>query len=287
MFSTLSPGAIGVKAANLDAAIDKAKRHGFGGTEFNVAEVADLVDREGAPKVRARFIGAGVHPGGWGLPTNWRADEAAWKADLEKLPRLAKAAAAIGGTRTFTWVLSWSDTLPRDANRKFHVERFTPVARILADAGCSLGLEFLGPRTLWQGKAHEFIHDMGGMLEIGKAIGPNVGLLLDCWHWHASGGTVEAIRKLRPADIAYVHVNDAPKGVALEALIDNTRCLPGETGVIDIKGFLGALQQIGYDGPVTPEPFKKELNALPSDDARLDAVARSMQAIFKTAGLTR
>ena len=36
-----------------------------------------------------------------------------------------------------------------------------------------------------------------------------------------------------------------------------------KTGVIDIAGFLQALQEIGYDGPVTPEPFKKELADLP------------------------
>lgn len=285
MFSTLSPGAIGVKTSGLDDLLAKAKRHGFAGAEVSIGEIADLVDREGAAAVKAKFSAAGVRPGGWGLPTNWRQDEAAWKKDLAALPRLAKAGAAIGCTRTFTWVLSWSDSLPFKENWAFHVERFTPVARVLAEAGCSLGLEFLGPQTLWKGKAHEYIHTMEKMVELGKAIGPNVGLLLDCWHWHASGGTLEGVRKLKPAEVVYVHVNDAPQGLTLDRLIDNTRCLPGETGVIDIGGFLGTLKTVGYDGPVTPEPFKKELNDLPSDDARLSAVAASMQAIFSTAAL--
>ena len=35
-----------------------------------------------------------------------------------------------------------------------------------------------------------------------------------------------------------------------------------------------------------PEPFKKELNALPSDDERLKTVAASMDKIFNQAGLT-
>ena len=83
----------------------------------------------------------------------------------------------------------------------------------------------------------------------------------------------------------YVHVNDAPAGVPVEEQLDNVRALPGETGVIDIAGFLQSLQAIGYDGPVVPEPFKKELADLPSDDARLETVGAAMDRIFRQAGI--
>jgi sugar phosphate isomerase/epimerase len=126
---------------------------------------------------------------------------------------------------------------------------------------------------------------MGEMLELGEKIGPNVGLLLDCWHWYTSGGTIEELRKLRPEQVVYVHVNDAPRGIAIDQQIDNVRDLPGATGVIDIRGFLRALKSIGYDGPVTPEPFKKELADLPSDEARLKRVGAAMDKIFAQAGI--
>jgi len=64
-----------------------------------------------------------------------------------------------------------------------------------------------------------------------------------------------------------VHINDAPSGIAVDAQRDNVRRLPGETGIIDLKGFLGALRKIGYDGPVVPEPFVPELGTLPADEA--------------------
>jgi sugar phosphate isomerase/epimerase len=124
------------------------------------------------------------------------------------------------------------------------------------------------------------------MLEMAAEIGPNVGVLLDCWHWYTSGGTTKDIRGLRPAQVVYVHVNDAPAGVPVDAQVDNVRALPGETGVIDIAGFLRALEAIGYDGPVTPEPFSKGLAGLPSDEARLQTVGRAMKAIFEKAGIT-
>jgi sugar phosphate isomerase/epimerase len=41
----------------------------------------------------------------------------------------------------------------------------------------------------------------------------------------------------------------------------------GETGVIDIVGFLRALMEIGYDGHVTPEPFDERLRSLPIREA--------------------
>lgn len=285
MYKALSPGAIGVRANSLPEAIAAAKTGGFQGVEFSAHEVANLIEQQNADAVKALFAEAGIRPAGFGLPTDWRSSEENWKKGLEELPRLAKAAAAIGGTRTMTWIMPCSNDRPLEENYRFHVERFTPVAKVLADNGCSLGLEFIGPKTLRESQKYPFIYKMADMLKMGAEIGPNVGLLLDCWHWFTSGGTIPALKALCPEQVVYVHVNDAPAGVPLDEQVDNVRGLPGETGVIDIAGFLQALQSIGYDGPITPEPFKKELGELPSDGARLKAVGQTMDNIFAKAGI--
>lgn len=279
MYSALSPGAIGVKANTLAEAIAAAKIGGFTGVEFNPAEVADRIERDGAESARRLFTEAGIRPAGFGLPTEWRGDEAKWRSDLEKLPRLADAAAAIGGGRTMTWIMPADNDKAFEENRRFHIKRFTPIAKILADAGVSLGLEFIGTQSLRENYTHPFIYRMADMLALGAEIGPNVGLLLDSWHWHTSGGTVAEIEALKPAQIVYVHVNDAPAGVPVNELQDGVRALPGETGVIDIAGFLAALQTIGYAGPVATEPFKKELRDLATDGERLLAVRAAMKNI--------
>ncbi len=285
MYSALSPGAIGVRASGLNEAIAAAKTGGFGGVEFNPAEIADLIASHGVAHVLSLFTDAGVLPAGFGLPLDWRGDEAAWRTSLQKLPRLAEAAQAIGCTRTMTWIMPCSNDREYAENRRFHIERFRPAAEILADYGCSVGLEFIGPKTLRESQRYPFIHTMDGMLEMGSEIGPNVGLLLDCWHWHTSGGTVADLLRLKPSDVVYVHVNDAPRGVAMDDYVDNVRGLPGETGAIDIAGFLLSLQTVGYDGPVTPEPFKTELGDLTSDEARLRTVGDAMRKIFSQAGV--
>ena len=64
-----------------------------------------------------------------------------------------------------------------------------------------------------------------------------------------------------------VHVNDAPAGVATGDQMDSVRCLPGETGVIDLNIFLGTLQQVGYDGPVVVEPFNAPLREMAPEEA--------------------
>jgi len=287
MYKGLSPGAVNCKPDSLKEAIGLAKRHGFGGVEINPREVQSIDEELGAGTVAGLFRDAGLRPAGFGLPVDWRGEDEKWRTGLEQLPALAGVAASIGCQRCMTWVMPSSDDREYAENRRFHVERFTPAARILNEHGISLGLEFIGPKTLRDARKHSFIHKMGDMLELGREIGPNVGLLLDAWHWYTSGGTLDELAQLRSEQVVYVHVSDAPLGVPVDEQIDNQRMLPGETGVIDIGQFLSTLDRIDYDGPITAEPFKAALKELPSDDARLEVVARSLDDIFRKGGITQ
>ncbi len=280
MYKALSPGAIGVKASTLEAGIEAAKRGGFEGVEFNPSELADRIEREGAKSVRSLFEEAQIHPACFGLPVEWRGDAETFEKSLAELPRLASAAGEIGCFRTATWIMPCSEERDYETNYAFHVERFRSIAATLNESGISLGLEFIGPKTLRESQKYPFLHTMGEMLKMGEEIGGNVGLLLDCWHLYTSGETLQELEAVSPERIVYVHVNDAPAGVSIEDQVDSVRDLPGATGVIDIAGFLKTLQKIGYRGPVTPEPFQKSLASLPDDEARLKIVGESMNRIF-------
>lgn len=284
MYKALNPGAIGVQATTLQQAIAIAQQGGFEGVEFNVREIADLVALHGAEYVQGLFAEANLKPAGWSLGIDWRS-EPSWQQGLNDLPRLAAAAAAIGCPRALSGVRPGSDDYTFDENYRLHIERLTPIASILADNGCSLGLEFISPKTLRDKFRYPFLYTMGEVLDLGSKIGSNVGVLLDLWHWYTSYGTLEEIRALRREQVVYVHVNDAPAGIPVDEQIDSVRDLPGATGVLDIVGFLHALRDIGYDGPVTPEPFKKELKDLPSDAERLKVVNAAMDKIFQQAGI--
>jgi sugar phosphate isomerase/epimerase len=276
MIKTLSAGAIGVKIASLEDGIQKSKEFGFDGYEFDAREVAKRVSESGAAAVVDLFGSAGVVPAVFGLPVEWRREPDVWEKDLEQLKGLAGAAAAIGCLRTATWVMPGSNDRAFDENWEFHIARFAPVAKVLAEFGISLGLEFIGPKTLRDTQKHPFVYKMPDMLKLAAEIGPNVGLLVDAYHWHTGHGTVADLLALKAQQVVYVHLNDAIPGVPVDELMDGTRRLPGETGVIDLKGFVEALYQIGFEGPAAVEPFKKELNDLPADADRLRLVSASL-----------
>lgn len=284
MYWSLNPGAIGIRLP-LPEILPLARATGFAGVDINIAEVADLVAQQGLGAVQALFREAGVRPGSWGLPVDWRGPAERWRAGLADLPRLADLAVALGARRCVTWVPPASDERPFAENFAWHVERLQPIAEVLRAAGCRLGLEFIGTPSLRRTRRYPFLYTQDGMLDLARAIGTGtVGLLLDSWHWSTSGGTLADLHRLTAADIVAVHLNDAPAGVPLDALQDNARCLPGETGVIDLAGFLRALQAVGYDGPVAVEPFNQTVSALPPAEAAR-ATAESLRRVWQRAGL--
>ncbi len=245
-----------------------AEARGFGGFDAQLAALHDEVHAHGATATRDLFLSRGLRVGAWNLPfMPYAVTEPEWRAHLEKLPPLLASASTVGARRACMWILSGADARDYDENFAFHVDRFQPIARLLADHGIRLGLEFIGPETFARKFKHLFIRSIAETLDLAAAIGPNCGLLIDCWHWHASGGTRDDLKLFSREKLVHVHVNDAPAGVPLSELIDNQRRLPGATGVIDIDGFMQALADAGYDGPVTAEPFDKEVNALPAQEA--------------------
>ena len=286
MYKALAPHAIGLSPNGIESALKLAAEGGFQGLELDARDVETRVYEGGANDLKSVFQASGILPAAFGLTVDIRADDNKYGSGLDELAHLAEACASIGCLRTGTWILSGSNDLDFAANREFHLKRLRPVASVLADCGVRLALEFLGPFTIRERFSHPFISDLEGMLELANDVGPNTGLLLDAWHWYTSHGTLESLRTLTNRDVVMVHVNDAPPGLEIDAQVDHTRALPGETGVIDIGGFLTALEAAGYDGPVTPEPFKRSLGELPGDSERVQLVGSAMDAIFRTAGVT-
>ncbi|MFB3894216.1 MAG: zinc-binding dehydrogenase [Phycisphaerae bacterium] len=260
MFKCLSPWNVGI-SLDWDKCLPIAKASGFEGIDIQVDA------KRPVSWYKDLLAAHGLKAGGMSLPTDFRAEQAAYDRGLAAMPAVVKHAAEVGIRRFYTWIFHFSDMLPTKANVKFHVQRLSPAAKVLADSGCSLGLEFLGPRTMREGHKYPFPRTMEHMLDLCEAVGPNVGLLLDSWHWYTSLGTVEDILSLEARQVVYVHVNDAPAGLCVDQQIDNIRDLPAATGVIDIGGFLDALRRIGYDGPVVPEPFVPGLKQLPPEQA--------------------
>ena len=278
MFKNLSTGTIGIQATVFEA-IDMARRHGFKGIDFNMGELCSAVASSSMEAVLDRFKRARIGFGAWGLSVAFTDSEEKWQADLKNLPTLAKLAHDLGANRAITGVMPFSDTRDFSENYAFHVARLRPAAAILADHDIRLGIEFIGPKTFRAGGKFEFIYGLTDTLALCADIGPNAGLLLDLWHWYTSHGTQTELDSLTNQKVVAVHINDAPAGIPVDEQMDLVRCLPGETGVLDISGFLRALVNAGYDGPVTPEPFSKRVNKMAPEDA-LRVTAAAMDHVW-------
>jgi sugar phosphate isomerase/epimerase len=291
LFKNLSPGAIGIRGLSLAQQIDLAAQAGFDGIDFSIREAAGLADRHGIHYVRDLFEEADVRPGQWGLPVAWR-DEDQWQEDLGQLGRLAAVGRELGCTRTATWCPPGSDERDYKENFAWHAARFGAIARVLCDNGCRLGIEFIGPKTLRAKAKYTFIYTLDGMMELARAIADksgtasdNVGLLLDAWHLYTSGGSIADLDRITAQNVVTVHVNDAPRGLTMAEYIDNDRRLPMETGVIDLPGFVRKLAAMGYDGPVTPEPFSARVNAIDDPLQAAQLVAEHMEKLWQAGGL--
>jgi sugar phosphate isomerase/epimerase len=271
----LACGAIGVKADPREA-IELAHRFGFESVEPSADFLGKLSDDELAA-LRTEMKAKNLVWAAAGLPVEFRNTDAAFQDSLKRLPDFARALRRAGVTRVATWLSPSHASLTYVANFRRHAQRLREAAKVLADHGIRLGLEYVGPKTSWSAGRFPFIHTMAEMKDLIAEIGgTNVGFLLDCWHWYTAQETRADLLSLRNEDVVCVHVNDAPAGVPVDQQVDNRRDLPAATGVIDLKAFLGALVEIGYDGPILAEPFRADLRRLPRDEA-LGLVAAAMK----------
>jgi sugar phosphate isomerase/epimerase len=250
---------------------------GYGGVDVNLGKAME----SGVDATRSLLSGLKLKPAIVGLPVEYKKEQADFDRDMQKLDEAARFAAAIGCPRMGTWILS-SDPRPKAELRKLYLERLRAACQSMAKHGVKLSVEFIGPLHLRKLHPHEFIYRMDEMLEFVKEIAPNAGLMLDSWHWHHAGGTVQDIVAAGKDRIVHVQAADAPK-LPPEQIKDNERLMPGE-GIIDFKAFFGALKKIGYDGGVSPEVFGRGLKDMPPEEgAKLGF--RTTYTTMKSAGV--
>jgi sugar phosphate isomerase/epimerase len=278
----LTAGSIGART-DARGAIELAAKYGFESVAPDAGFLGGLSDAQLA-EVLADLKAKKLVWGAAGLPVDFRGEQAKFDDDMKGLAKAAKALERAGATRMGTWITPQHQELSYADNMKRHADRLRKAASVLGDHGVRLGLEYVGPLTSRKDSPNPFVHNLAGMRELIAAIDrPNVGVVLDSWHWYTAGESVDDLRSLSNADVVACDLNDAPAGIDRDAQMDLKRDLPCATGVIDLKAFLNALVAIGYDGPVRAEPFKAELRSMPAEEA-VAMTAKAMKKAFALIG---
>jgi sugar phosphate isomerase/epimerase len=294
-----------------------ASRIGYGGIDWNFQPVKAA----GAAATKKLLADLNLKPTIVNLPMQspFTGDDASFREKLGPLAEDAALAAEIGCQKMMV-VLSARSALPKEEQRKLVVDRISAVSGILQKSNIRLGMEFLGPQYMHlpvtpppavaapppaaapdgagaaagggrqggragrgpAGPQYPFIWTLAETVALAKDCGPNIGAVLDVWHWHHSGSTINDILAAGRQRIVHVHMSDA-KPMPPEDVRDNMRVLPGE-GSIDLVAFLQALKKIGYDDGLSPEPLGRFPQGTPAEEAAKQAFDAT-QAVMKKAGI--
>ena len=197
----------------------------------------------------------------WGPSVQWRTDEDTFReVSKSLLPRRRQLPRSSAPGLALIPPGVEGDA---DETRKTWMRRWSEIAKVLGDYGHRFGLEWVGPQHSREGK-NIIVWRMTELLEMEAEIGaPNLGLLVDSYHWFNAKQTVADLEALRPEQVVHVHFNDAPDR-SFEDQRDGERLTPGE-GIIDLVGFLSALKKIGYQDYLGVEIFNADLKALSAE----------------------
>lgn len=144
--------------------------------------------------------------------------------------------------------------LPGGTSRSQVIEEsvrvLSELAAIASPRGVSLAFEFLGQPDC-------SVQTLALANEIVRQVNlPNIGLVIDSFHFYAGGSTLESIRELPQDRLFIFHINDA-EDRPREQLEDRHRLLPG-LGILPLTKIIGALSGIGYNRVVSVEIFRPE-----------------------------
>ncbi len=265
MYLNLNATALGISGRQSEL-IELALTYGFKGMDLDVAHLARQSELHGFEYATRFLSSANLQIGGFDLPVRWQGDENLFEEDLQWLSTMAEVANRIGVSGCRTVVMPASDERPYHENFEFHRQRFTKIAEILADHSIHLGLDFLAATQHRENLQHQFIHSPDALVTLAKTVGmDNVGIAVDLWQWHVAGASWDPLRELSANEVVSVRVADVPEGFDQATISDDERLLPSADGNVDVSTVIQILNDIHYEGPVTPYPNADKFSGITRD----------------------
>jgi 2-keto-myo-inositol isomerase len=174
-------------------------------------------------------------------------DYAAIKEECEKLCQIA-------GDLNCPYIVVVPGKLPENATKQEIIDESVRVLNELGDIahhyGISLAFEFLGQTDC-------SVQTLDLAKEIIETIDrPNIGVVIDTFHFYAGNSSFEAIDTLDPEKLFIFHINDA-ENLPKAELTDAHRLYPG-TGILPIREMKEHFDKIGYNRMVSIEIFRPE-----------------------------
>ncbi len=272
-------GLNGATTLKADRATDiaVAGKAGFDFVEIWAGKLIEYLQRGGLPALRRDLRRAGVAPATLNSVERITFNDPSGHIRmLEEFQRLCRVAEAIGCETVLVVPSPRPKGVTTAAIERESVRILRELSRLATPYGVRLAYEFLG----FADCTVNTLDQCAAIVE--KVARPNVGLVLDTFHFFAGGSTLASIRQTDPRHIFMVHVNDVER-VPRRAMHDALRLYPGK-GIIPLRAIFAALGAIGYAGKVSVEIFRPQYWAKPPLQVARAARAATV-ALLRETGL--
>ncbi|MGH9904411.1 MAG: sugar phosphate isomerase/epimerase family protein [Pyrinomonadaceae bacterium] len=238
--------------ADLATDLEAARQAGFDLLEIWAAKLRTFLKSNAISDLKNLFVESGVPP----LSIN-SIEHITFRNpdDFAKLKEECEELSSIASELGCPYLVVVPGKMPaRAPSREEIIEKSAEVLSQLGSIaekhGVGLGFEFLG-------QADCSVQTLGLAAEVVNAVAlPNIGLVIDSFHFYAGGSTIDMIDDLDPERLFIFHINDAAN-LPREQLQDSHRLLPG-LGVLPLREMLKAFRRIGYDRVASVEIFRPE-----------------------------
>lgn len=252
--------------ADLATDIRAACAAGFDCLEIWAAKLRDFLKSNTTAELKRLFSKHNVEPYSINSIERITFRDSSGRATLldecEKLCRIASEIAC-------PYIVVVPGLLPEGATRddviQESVQVLSELSRTAERYDVSLAFEFLGQPGC-------SVQTLDLADEIIKQVArPNVGLVIDSFHFYAGGSTIDSINAIDPERLFIFHINDA-EDLPREQLEDRHRLLPG-LGILPLEEITTALRRINYNRIASVEIFRPEYWELDPIELARDARA--------------
>lgn len=240
-----------MKHSTLEKDLMLCEKYGYAFIEIRLDKLKDYLKSHTVEDLKAFFAANRIKPYAFNaLEFITFRDEAGYRQILNDLQFLCETGEVIGCRKIVVVPTFDIGGYTKGQILKESVRVLNDLADRAEKYGVKLAYEFVGYPNC-------SVNTFGQTYDIVKAVNrDSVGLVLDCFHFHAMGSRLEDLRKADPEKIFIFHIDDS-EDLPVGALRDDKRLWPGE-GAVDLDGILRTLKEIGYGEMASIELFRPE-----------------------------
>lgn len=240
-----------MKNSTLEKDLEFCEKHGYDFIEIRLDKLRDYLSRHTLQDLADFFAKSKIKPFAFNaLEFITFRDEQGHQEILDNLKFLCEAGDVIACKKIVVVPTFDVGGYTKQEIKAESVKRLTHLAELAKPYGVKLAFEFVGYPNCSVNR-FEQAYDIVETVDL-----DNVGVVLDCFHFHAMGSCLEDLRKADPKKIFIFHIDDS-EDLPIGAARDHQRLWPGD-GTIDLDGILTTLKEIGYDEMVSIELFRPE-----------------------------